>query len=45
MTEANDPEHLARLVRELRHLPSETQWVEFKDRAAGAHRVRAQRER
>ncbi len=31
MTEANDPEHLARLVRELRHLPSETQWVEFKE--------------
>ncbi len=29
MTEVADPEHLSRLVRELRHLPSETQWVEF----------------
>ena len=31
MTESADPTHLPRLVRELCHLPAETQWAEFKE--------------
>ena len=30
MIPARNPEYLAGMVRELRHLPSETEWVEFK---------------
>ena len=31
MSEADDPGHLQRLIRELRHLPAETPWSEFKE--------------
>lgn len=34
MTESADAAHLARLVRELCHLPAETQWAEFKENIA-----------
>ena len=34
MTEPADAAHLARLVRELCHLPAETQWAEFKENNA-----------
>lgn len=34
MSEADDPGHVQRLIRELRHLPAETPWAEFKENNA-----------
>ena len=39
MTTDRKPEYLISLVRELRKLPHETEWVEFKENKAGPQEI------